>query len=84
MLWLSFRSNETLDMKMGLSSFSAQEVINNLSEAKLKLIIKILGEEKEASKIAKNIVRARAERKITKTNELVKIIEQSKKKKFFN
>ena len=78
----SFRSNEKLDMKMGLSSFSAQEVINNLSEAKLKLIIKILGEEKEASKIAKNIVRARAEKKITKTNELVKIIEQSKKKIF--
>ena len=78
----SFRSNETLDMKMGLSSFSAQEVINNLSEAKLKLIIKILGEEKEASKIAKNIVKARAEKKITKTNELVKIIEQSKKKNF--
>ena len=69
-------------MKMGLSSFSAQEVINNLSEAKLKLIIKILGEEKEASKIAKNIVKARAEKKITKTNELVKIIEQSKKKNF--
>ena len=78
----SFRSNEKLDMKMGLSSFSAQEVINNLSESKLKLIIKILGEEKEASKIAKNIVKARAEKKITKTNELVKIIEQSKKKNF--
>ena len=78
----SFRSNETLDMKMGLSSFSAKEVINNLSEAKLKLIIKILGEEKEASKIAKNIVKARAEKKITKVSELVKIIEQSKKKIF--
>ena len=64
---------------MGLSSFSAQEVINNLSEAQLKLIIKILGEEKEASKIAKNIVRARAKKKITKVSELVKIIEQSKK-----
>ena len=37
----SFRSNETLDMKMGLSSFSAQEAINNLSEAQLKLIIKM-------------------------------------------
>ena len=78
----SFKSNETLDMKMGLSSFSAQEVINNLSETQLKLIIKILGEEKEASKIAKNIVRARVEKKITKVSELVKIVEQSKKKNF--
>ena len=78
----SFRSNETLDMKMGLCNFSAQEVINNLSEAQLKLIIKILGEEKEASKIAKNIVRARAKKKISKVSELVKIIEQSKKKNF--
>ena len=78
----SFRSNETLDMKMGLSSFSAQEAINNLSEKQLKLIIKILGEEKEASKIAKNIVRARAEKKIVKASDLVKIIEKSKKKNF--
>ena len=78
----SFKSNETLDMKMGLSSFSAQEAINNLSEAQLKLIIKILGEEKEASKIAKNIVRARTEKKIVKASELVKIIEKSKKKNF--
>ena len=76
----SFRSNEALDMKMGLSSFSAQEVINNFSEVQLKLIIKILGEEKEAFKIAKNIVKARAEKKITRVSELVKIIEQSKKK----
>ena len=78
----SFKSKEKLDMKMGLSSISAQDVINNLSEKQLRLIIKILGEEKEASKIAKNIVRARADKKITKVNELVKIIEKSKKKIF--
>ena len=78
----SFRSKENLDMTMGLSNISAQEVVNNLSEPQLKLIIKILGEEKEASIIAKNIVRARAEKKITKVNQLVKIIEKSKKKIF--
>ena len=38
---------------MGLSHISAQEVVNNLSESDLKQIIKILGEEKEASVIAK-------------------------------
>ena len=41
-----------------------------------------MGDEKDAFRIAKNIVKARAEKKITKTNELVKIIEQSKKKNF--
>ena len=48
----------------------------------LKSIIKILGEEKEASKIAKNIVKARSKKKITKVDQLVEIIEKSKKKNF--
>ena len=78
----SFKSKDSLDMTMGLSDISAQDVINNLSEEKLKLIIKILGEEKDASKIAKNIATARLEKKITRVDELVKIIERSKKKKF--
>ena len=78
----SFKSKDSLDMTMGLSDVSAQDVINNLSEKKLKLIIKILGEEKDASKIAKNIATARLEKKITRVDELVKIIERSKKKKF--
>ena len=80
----SFRSKENLDMKMGLSSFSAQEAVNNLSEQQLKLVIKVLGEEREAAKIAKNIVRVRSKKKITKVSELVKIIEQSKKKVFLD
>ena len=69
-------------MAMGLTDFSAQEVVNNLSETQLKLIIKTLGEEKEASKIAKNIVKARLIKKISRADELVKIIEKSKKRNF--
>ena len=79
----SFKSKDNLDMSMGLTDISAQQVINNLSEEQLKLIIKILGEEKEASKIAKNIVRARSEKKITRVDQLVAIIEKSKKKNFY-
>ena len=67
-------------MTMGLNEISAQDVVNNLSELNLKLIIKILGEEKEAARIAKNIVKFRSEKKITKVKELVDIIEKSKKK----
>ena len=59
----SFKSKDKLDMSMGLSETSAEEVVNKLSETQLKLIIKILGEEKEASKIAKNIVRERSKKK---------------------
>ncbi len=80
----SFKSKDKIDMTMGLADISAQEVVNNFSEKKLKLIIKILGEEKEASNIAKNIIRARSKKKITRVDELVKIIEASKRKKFPN
>lgn len=80
----SFKSSEKLDMSMGLSNISAQNVVNNLSETQLKLIIQILGEENEAEKIAKNIVKARLEKKITRVDELVKIIEKSKKKNYYS
>ena len=78
----SFKSNEDLDMSMGLNKISAQDVINELSELELKLIIKIFGEEKEASRIAKNIVKSRSKKKIIKVKDLVDIIEKSKKKNY--
>ena len=78
----SFKSNENLDMSMGLTEISAQDVINKASELDLKLIIKIFGEEKEAGRIAKNIVKFRNEKKITKVKDLVNIIQKSKKKNY--
>ncbi len=80
----SFNSKEKLDMSMGLSSTSAEEVVNNFSEQKLKSIIKILGEEKDASRIARNIIKTRLVKKITKVDQLVAIIEKSKKKNYAN
>ncbi len=80
----SFKSKKTLDMSMGLSNLSAQEVINNFSEKKLKSIIKVLGEEKDASRIAKNIIKKRLIKKITKVDQLVEIIEKSKRKNYKN
>ena len=76
----SFKSNKKLDMAMGLNEISALDAINHLSEVDLKLIIKFLGDEQEASKIAKNIIKHRTEKKITNTYDLVKIIEKSKRK----
>ena len=80
----SFKSKKTLDMSMGLSNTSAEEVINTSSEQKLKSIIKVLGEEKDAGRIAKNIVKTRLIKKITKVDQLVEIIEKSKKKNYTN
>jgi 16S rRNA (cytosine1402-N4)-methyltransferase len=78
----SFKSNEKIDMQMGLSEISAEDVINTLDETSLKLIIKILGEDQEAGKIAKNIIKARTLKKINNVTELVQIIEASKKKNY--
>ena len=52
---------------MGLSDVSAQDVINNLSEEKLKLIIKILGEEKDDQRLQKS--NSRLEKRITRVDE---------------
>ena len=78
----SFKSNERIDMQMGLSKTSAEDVINTLDEKSLKLIIKILGEEWEANRIVKNIIKARKLKKIDTVKELVQIIEASKKKNY--
>ena len=80
----SFKSKEKLDMSMGLSKISAEDVVNNFSEQKLKSIIKVLGEEKDASRIARNIIKNRTINKITRVDQLVKIIEKSKKKNYAN
>ncbi len=80
----SFKSKKKLNMKMGLNEISALDAINNLNELDLKLVIKILGDEKEASIIAKNIVKYRNLKKLTNTSELVKIIEKSKKKNYLS
>ena len=74
---LSFDSHGELNMKMGLNNFSAEEVINKLSEKELEKIFKFFGEEKESKKIARNIVKERIKQKID-TQLLVKIIEKSK------
>jgi len=64
----SFKSNERIDMQMGLSKISAEDVINKIDEKSLRLIIKILGEEREAGRIAKNIIKARMLKRVSTNN----------------
>ena len=77
---LSFKTVGELNMKMGINDFSAKEAINNLNEKQLAQIFKYFGDEKDSNRIAHNIVEDRATRKIS-TEELVRIIESSKRKK---
>ena len=67
-------------MMMGLNDFSANEVINNLEGKEIEKILKYFGDENDAKLIAKNIIKVRKLKKIN-TQELVKIIEKSKRKK---
>ena len=80
---LSFNSKGELNMMMGLNDFSAKEVINNLEEKEIEKILKFFGDEKDAKSISKNIIKVRKSKKIN-TQELVKIIEKSKRKKSYN
>ena len=77
---LSFETVGELNMKMGINDFSAKEVINTLDENELEKIFKYFGEEKESKRISHNIVEDRKSREIT-TEELVRIIDSSKRKK---
>ncbi len=78
----SFKSKNKLNMSMGQTSRSAKEILNTYNIQDLKDIIKVFGEEEEAKKIAKNIVKERTESQILNTDDLVKIIKKSKKKNF--
>ena len=78
----SFKSQSELNMSMGLTEISAKKVLNTYSIQDLRDIIKTFGEEEEALKISKNIVKERTKNIINTTDELVKIIKKSKKKNF--
>ena len=79
---LSFETLGELNMRMGINNFSAKEVINKLDEDELEKIFKYFGEEKESKRIAYKIIQQRQLKEID-TQDLVKIIETSKRKKNF-
>lgn len=74
----SYMKDAPLDMRMDRSQrISAYEVVNGYSESELARILFDYGEEKLARQIARNIVRARAEKPIETTLELAKIVEDT-------
>ena len=72
----------SVNMMMGLNEFSANDVINKLNKEDIEKILKFFGDEKDAKIISKNIIKFR-EHKHINTEDLVNIIERSKRKKNF-
>lgn len=77
------KQDAPLDMRMDAKQLlTAEKIINEYSQREIAKILKVYGEEKFASNIAANIVRAREKGAITTCGELVNIIENSIPKKF--
>ena len=75
---LSFNFEGELNMRMGLNSFSAHDVINKLDKIELTKIFKYFGDEKDARKISQIILKKRNQKTLT-TKDLVEIINKQKK-----
>lgn len=74
----SYRMDASLDMRMDRSSdYTAEDIVNDYSEAELRRIIKDYGEEKFAGRIAAEIVRTREKGRIKTTFELNDIISRA-------
>ena len=74
----SYHNDARLDMRMDTDSdFSAYELVNEYDYNNLVRVLRDYGEEKYASSIAKNIIKAREIKKIETTLELVEIIKKS-------
>ena len=69
-------------MMMGFNEFSANEVVNNLEIQDIEKILRFFGDEKDAKKISRSIAKLRETKKIN-TQDLVNIIDSSKRKKNF-
>ena len=74
----SYMNDAPLDMRMDKSSpVDAYEIVNGYTGEELARIISEYGEERFASRIAKNIVEARKTKKIETTSELCDVIVKS-------
>ena len=73
----TFKKDEPLDMLFGKEGIRAEEIINTYTKEGLERILKDYGEEKKARKIAEAIVKARKEKPIKTTFELISVLAQS-------
>ena len=79
----TYRENAPLDMRMDQrNEKTAADIVNEYSEMELYRIIRDYGEDRFAKNIAKHIVKARQEKRIETTDELVEIINRLKAEKY--
>ena len=70
----SFKSEGPLNMEMGINRCSVFDVVNKLTKDDLVKIIKILGEEKDAKRVANEIIKYRAKKPIKRPAAIVLFI----------
>ena len=71
----SIKNDAPLDMRMDQSSYiSAYDLVNNLTEDEISSIIKAFGQERWHNRIARYMVRARANQPIATTGQLSSIV----------
>jgi 16S rRNA (cytosine1402-N4)-methyltransferase len=70
----SFRADGPLDMRMGDDGESAADLVARLSEAELAELIRNLGEERYARRVARAIAAARVQTPIRRTAQLAEIV----------
>ncbi len=74
----SYQADAPLDMRMDRTRpLTARTVVNEYTEDRIRKILFEYGEERFSSRIASNIIRARAQAPIETTGELVEIIKRS-------
>lgn len=74
----SFMRDGPLDMRMDQQQGeTAAEWLNRANEEEIRMVLKVYGEEKFSSRIARMVVQRRQDRPITTTGELVDIIEDA-------
>ena len=85
---ISFLKNSSLDMRIGGNRYNeddrmtAEYIINNWSEEKIRSILKDYGEERYAGFIAREIVSVRKGKRIVSTWQLVEIISKAVPQKY--
>jgi len=73
----SYRADGPLDLRMGQSGETAAELLTRLDERELRHLLQSLGEEPQAARITRAIVKAQQESPITTTDQLAEIIRKS-------
>ncbi len=73
----SYHNDAPLDMRMSKQGVSAKDLVNQLSWQELARVISRYGEDRNAVRIAKGIVREREQKSIESTLELAEVIKAS-------